>query len=64
VEILVTTRWRSLQSVRYFAGENLDAAVVADEAARVLTGYDRVVRHFELELTDRPPAATRDVAKA
>lgn len=59
VEIMVTTRWRSLESVRNFAGANLDAAVVAEEAARVLTDYDRVVRHFELELADRPPATTR-----
>jgi uncharacterized protein YciI/heme-degrading monooxygenase HmoA len=64
VEILVATRWRSLESIRNFAGKILDAAVVAKEADKVLTDYDRVVGHFELELTDRPPAATRDVAKA
>jgi uncharacterized protein len=63
VEILVTTRWKSLESVRNFAGKNLDAAVVAEEAARVLTDYDRVVRHYELELTDRPPAVTREVRR-
>lgn len=63
VEILVTTRWKSLESVRNFAGNNLDAAVVAEEAASVLTDYDRAVRHFELELIDRPPALTREVSK-
>jgi hypothetical protein len=41
----------------------LDAAVVAEEAASVLTDYDRAVRHFELELIDRPPALTREVSK-
>ena len=61
IEILVTTRWKSLESIRNFAGKNLDAAVVTDEAAQALTDYDRVVRHFELELTDTPPAATREV---
>jgi len=61
IEVLVVTYWKSLESVRNFAGHNLDAAVVAEAAARVLTDYDRVVRHFELELTDRPPAATQDV---
>lgn len=59
IEILVTTRWKSLESVANFSGKNLDSAVVAEEAAQMLTDYDRVVRHFELELTDRPPAATR-----
>jgi uncharacterized protein YciI/heme-degrading monooxygenase HmoA len=37
VEILVMTRWKSLESVRNFASENLDAAVVAEEAALMLT---------------------------
>jgi uncharacterized protein len=63
LEILVVTRWKSLESVRNFTGKNLDAVVVAAEVAQVLTDHDHVVRHFELELTDRPPAATQEVAK-
>jgi len=34
VEIVVETNWRSLESIRAFAGPDLEAAVVADEAAR------------------------------
>jgi uncharacterized protein YciI/heme-degrading monooxygenase HmoA len=64
IEILVTTRWRSLESIRNFAGRNFDAAVVAQEAAEVLSDYDRAVRHFDLVLSDRPPAVTRTVSKA
>jgi uncharacterized protein YciI/heme-degrading monooxygenase HmoA len=54
VEILVETTWRSLESIRAFAGPDLEAAVVADEAAALLTTFDRRVQHSEIALTDRP----------
>src|SRR5712692_5963927 len=40
VEILVETSWRSLESIRNFAGPDLEAAVVADDAAALLTSFD------------------------
>ena len=52
-EILVETYWRSLEAVRAFAGLDLDAAVVASEAAAELTEYDKRVRHYEIVVTDR-----------
>lgn len=54
VEILVETSWRSLESIRNFAGPDLEAAVVAAEAAAMLTSFDRRVRHFEIAVTDWP----------
>ena len=54
VEIIVTTWWSSLDAIRGFAGENLEEAVVADEAAAVLTRFDRRVRHYELVVKDDP----------
>jgi hypothetical protein len=36
VEILVITRWTSIESVRAFAGPDVKQAVVAEEAAQVL----------------------------
>src|SRR5712692_5044316 len=54
VEIVVETTWRSLESIRAFAGPDLEAAVVAPEAAAMLTSFDRRVRHSEIALTDRP----------
>src|SRR5262249_49971131 len=33
VEIIVITRWRSLDAIREFAGADLDEAAVADEAS-------------------------------
>ncbi|MGH2532387.1 MAG: antibiotic biosynthesis monooxygenase family protein [Thermomicrobiales bacterium] len=54
VEIVVVTYWRSLDAVRGFAGDAIDAAVVADEAAALLTDFDARVQHFEVVATDEP----------
>lgn len=51
-ELIVVTRWRSLDAVRAFAGDDLDAAVVEDEAAAVLSRFDTRVRHFEIVVED------------
>ncbi len=53
LEIVVETTWRSLESIRAFAGPDLEAAVVPDEAAALLTSFDRRVLHSEIVLTDR-----------
>jgi heme-degrading monooxygenase HmoA len=51
-ELIVVTRWRSLDAVRAFAGDDLEAAVVEPEAAAVLTRYDTRVRHYEIVVED------------
>ena len=51
-ELIVVTRWRSLDAVRAFAGADPDAAVVEPEAAAVLTRYDTRVRHYEIVIED------------
>jgi uncharacterized protein YciI/heme-degrading monooxygenase HmoA len=53
VEILVETSWRSLESIRAFAGPDLEAAVVSEEAAAMLTEFDGHVRHYEIAETYR-----------
>jgi heme-degrading monooxygenase HmoA len=52
VEIVVTTFWRSVDAIRAFAGDELDRAVVAPEAAALLTQFDRRVRHYEVAVKD------------
>ena len=52
-EILVETTWRSLEAIRAFAGADLEAAVIAPEAAALLTTFDRRVRQTQIALTDR-----------
>jgi mannose-6-phosphate isomerase-like protein (cupin superfamily) len=48
VEIVVVTRWESLDAIRAFAGEDIDLAVVEPEARAVLSQFDSRVRHIEL----------------
>lgn len=52
VEIIVITWWYSLGAIRAFAGASLERAVVADEAAALLSHFDRRVRHYELVVED------------
>jgi hypothetical protein len=52
VEILVLTFWRSADSIRGFAGADVESAVVAEEAAALLTHFDRRVRHYEVAVKD------------
>ena len=47
-ELVVVTRWTSLDAIRAFAGEEIDVAVVEPAARAVLADFDRSVRHIEL----------------
>ena len=48
VEFLVLTRWTSMDAIRAFAGDDVGKAVVEPDAAAVLVGFDRTVRHYEV----------------
>src|SRR5260370_14687680 len=48
VEILVTTFWESLAAIDTFVGPARESAVVADEAAALLTAFAPRGRHYEL----------------
>ncbi|MGC1414534.1 MAG: antibiotic biosynthesis monooxygenase [Candidatus Acidiferrum sp.] len=52
VEILVVTVWKSFEAIDAFAGADRETAVVASEAATLLTDYDRRVRHYEVAQMD------------
>jgi heme-degrading monooxygenase HmoA len=52
VEVVVITFWESVEAIRGFAGADLEGAVVADEAAALLTQFDRRVRHYEVAVKD------------
>ena len=52
VEIVVATRWDSLDVIRGFAGDDIERAVVHDEAAALLSDYDQTVRHFDIVRDD------------
>ena len=48
VEFLVVTRWRSLEAIRAFAGEDSEVAVVPANVQRMMFEYDQRVRHYEV----------------
>lgn len=50
-DIFVASTWRSLEAIRGFAGADLEAAVVAPEAAALLKDFDRRVRHYEVAIS-------------
>src|SRR5437588_6629576 len=54
VEIIVISFWRSVDAIRSFAGDDVEEAVVAPEAAALLTRFDRRVRHYEVAVRDGP----------
>ena len=45
-EIVVVTYWESMDSIRAFAGDDVERAVVAEEAQPLFRVYDATVRHF------------------
>ncbi len=57
-ELIVISRWRSLEAVRAFAGADVEAAVVEGEAAAVLSRYDERVRHYEIVVEDAEAGST------
>ncbi len=50
VELLVTTRWDSMEAVRAFAGDRPEIAVVEPAARAVLARFDETVAHYEVML--------------
>lgn len=47
VEFVVLTRWRSLDAIKAFAGDDPERAVVPDELSSMIIEYDDRVRHYE-----------------
>jgi heme-degrading monooxygenase HmoA len=52
VEFLIVTTWQSLDSVRAFAGGDIEAAVVPDSVKLMMIRYDQRVRHFDIVSAD------------
>jgi heme-degrading monooxygenase HmoA len=52
VEIIVITRWESMDAIREFAGDPIDQAVVTDHARELLLSHDDRVRHFRVAIDE------------
>jgi heme-degrading monooxygenase HmoA len=50
VELLVVSRWESMDAIRAFAGDDPDQAIVEPGARAVLAEYDEFVTHYEVTL--------------
>jgi heme-degrading monooxygenase HmoA len=50
VEFTVQTLWESMDAIRKFAGENVEAAVVAPAAQPLFRKYDSTATHYEIVL--------------
>jgi heme-degrading monooxygenase HmoA len=50
VEFTVQTLWESMDAIRKFAGENVEAAVVAPAAQLFFREFDSTVTHSEIVL--------------
>ena len=48
VEFVVITRWASMESIRGFAGSDVERAVVPEAARQHLASFDETVQHFEV----------------
>jgi heme-degrading monooxygenase HmoA len=57
IEFLVITFWDSMASIRKFAGQAAESAVVEPEARAVLAEYDDFVQHYEITHAAGDPVA-------
>jgi len=48
IEFLVITEWESVGSIKQFAGENFENAVVPELVQDIMIRYDHNVRHYEV----------------
>ena len=48
VEFLIVTRWKSMDSIAKFAGEDAEAAVVPAKVRKMMVEFDARVRHYEV----------------
>jgi heme-degrading monooxygenase HmoA len=47
-EFLIITAWDSLDSIKQFAGENVETANVPPEARRLMVEFDATAKHYEV----------------
>ncbi len=50
IECLTITYFDSLEAVQRFAGSNYSAAVISDEAARLLSRFERQAAHYTVAI--------------
>jgi hypothetical protein len=54
IDVIVETRWNTLDDIHAFAGEDISVAVIEPEARALLARYDETVTHYEVVLGVQP----------
>ena len=49
IEFLIVTRWHSIESIKNFAGESAEVAVVPAKVQAMMLEYDKEVVHYEIK---------------
>jgi heme-degrading monooxygenase HmoA len=62
VEFTVQTLWESMDAIRKFAGENVEAAVVAPAAQPLFREFDSTVVHYQIVLHSEGENSKRNAA--
>jgi antibiotic biosynthesis monooxygenase (ABM) superfamily enzyme len=47
VELLIVTRWDSMEAIERFAGPDSEVAVVPEKVREMMVDYDGFARHYE-----------------
>ncbi|MBO3696803.1 antibiotic biosynthesis monooxygenase [Roseivirga sp. E12] len=50
LEFLVITLWEDLDAIKAFAGEDIEKAMVPEEAQLMMVSFDKTVQHYEVIL--------------
>lgn len=49
VEFLIITKWRDYAAIEKFAGADAEAAVVPEQAQRMMVSFDKTVSHYTVQ---------------
>lgn len=64
VELTIVSRWKTMESIKAFAGDDVEAAVVAEPARDLLRSFDERVTHHTIVLHAGPDVPSPDLPDA
>lgn len=47
-EYMFTSEWENLESIKQFAGDDINQAVVKEKAKEMMLSFDKEVEHYEI----------------
>lgn len=49
IEFLIVTEWQNIESIKRFAGSDIDKAVVPESVQSMMLSYDKYVNHYSVD---------------